>query len=53
LDDVAGIGFNVGNANKYLSRYISKEGEKLNDSKDLLKAIHYLMFEYQRRLECE
>ena len=39
-----GIGFSVGNIQKYLSRYIATGGQKTKNKKDLLKAIHYLFF---------
>jgi len=48
LGEETGLGFNVGNATKYLSRYINKEGEKSRNKKDLFKAIHYLLFEIKR-----
>ena len=48
LNDITGIGFNIGNANKYLSRYISNKGEKIKNSNDLLKALHYILFEHSR-----
>ena len=43
-----GLGFNIGNATKYLSRYINKDGEKSRNRKDLIKAIHYILFELKR-----
>ena len=49
LGESMGMGFNIGNATKYLSRYISKVGEKLYDPKDLIKAVHYILLELKRR----
>ena len=45
-----GSGFNVGCATKYLKRYMSEGKEKSYNPKDLLKAIHFLLFEYDARL---
>lgn len=45
-----GSGFNVGCSLKYLKRYMSVEKGKSYDPKDLLKAIHFLMFEYDARI---
>tara|TARA_R100001244_G_scaffold127773_2_gene98546 strand:- start:385 stop:1377 length:993 start_codon:yes stop_codon:yes gene_type:complete len=44
-----GMGFNIGNAAKYLSRYISNSGKKLYNERDLLKSIHYILLEMKRR----
>lgn len=44
-----GKGFNMGNALKYISRYCTEDFEKSNNEKDLLKAIHYILFELTRR----
>lgn len=41
--------FTVGNAAKYISRYLAPSGEKRDNPRDLLKAIHYLLFELRRR----
>jgi hypothetical protein len=43
-----GKGFNMGNACKYISRYLSEGYEKSSDVEDLMKAIHYLFLEYAR-----
>jgi len=48
LSDNMGLGFNIGNAIKYLSRYSNEKGEKARDRKDLLKAAHYIIFEMKR-----
>jgi hypothetical protein len=45
-----GSGFNIGNAAKYLKRYMTEGKDKSYDPKDLLKAIHYLLFEYDARI---
>ena len=39
---------NIHCALKYLQRFLSEGFEKSNNPTDLLKAIHYLIFEYQR-----
>jgi hypothetical protein len=44
-----GTGFNIGNASKYLSRYMTKGFDKSENPRDLDKAIHYCMFELARR----
>lgn len=44
-----GKGFNVGNAFKYISRYLTEGYDKSNNPQDLMKAIHYLLFELRRR----
>ena len=38
--------YNIGNACKYISRYDTKGFDKSEQPADLLKAIHYLLFEY-------
>lgn len=43
-----GLGFNVGNAAKYLKRYMTDGFEKSRNPEDLSKAIHYLLFEIAR-----
>ena len=48
LGPETGLGFNIGNATKYLSRYINKKGNKSRNRQDLIKAIHYILFEMQR-----
>lgn len=37
--------WNLGNCYKYLNRYLSSDGEKKGDIKDLLKVCHYSWFE--------
>lgn len=44
-----GMGFNIGNSIKYLSRYVSNSGLKRYNEEDLLKSIHYILFEIKRR----
>lgn len=44
-----GKGFNTGNAAKYLSRYITTGFEKSEKPIDLIKIIHYSLFEYIRK----
>lgn len=44
-----GKGFNIGNAVKYLSRYLTTGFEKSENPKDLQKAIHYCLFELTRK----
>jgi hypothetical protein len=46
--DIHGKSFNMGNALKYMTRYMSVEGEKINNSSDLLKIAHYCLLEYAR-----
>ena len=48
LGPKTGLGFNIGNATKYLSRYINKSGNKSRNRLDLIKAIHYILFEMKR-----
>ena len=48
LGPETGLGFNIGNATKYLSRYINKSGNKSRNRLDLIKAIHYILFEMKR-----
>ena len=48
LGPKTGLGFNIGNAVKYLSRYINENGEKSRNRLDLIKAIHYILFEMKR-----
>lgn len=45
-----GSGFNVGCSLKYLKRYMTDGKDKSYNPKDLLKAIHFLMFEYDARI---
>lgn len=35
---------------KYISRYLAQNGDKKFNPKDLLKACHYLLMEYERRI---
>lgn len=46
--DVHGKSFNMGNALKYMTRYMAFEGEKINNQQDLLKIAHYCLLEYTR-----
>ena len=48
LGPKTGLGFNIGNAAKYLSRYSNEDGEKSRNRNDLIKAIHYILFEMKR-----
>lgn len=45
-----GKGFNMGNAAKYISRYITTGFTKSEMPDDLKKAMHYCMFEYTRKI---
>lgn len=47
--ETLGQGFNTGNAVKYIARYNTEGFEKSYNPKDLMKAIHYLLFELTRR----
>lgn len=42
--------FTLFTAKKYLTRYLAQEGEKNGDPVDLLKACHFILFEYQNKL---
>ncbi len=42
-------GFNVGNAASYLKRYLTEGFDKSYQTEDLLKAIHFLLFELESR----
>lgn len=44
-----GLGYNVGSASAYLKRYMTKGFTKSYNPEDLIKAIHYLLFEIDRR----
>jgi hypothetical protein len=44
-----GKGFNAGTAAKYLSRYITTGFSKSENPSDLIKAIHYSLFEFIRK----
>ena len=44
---------NLHSAGKYMQRYSTTGFAKSDNIADLLKAIHYLMFEYQRRTTSE
>ena len=48
LGPKTGLGVNIGNAVKYLSRYVNESGEKSRNRLDLIKAIHYILFEMKR-----
>jgi hypothetical protein len=43
-----GRGYNIGNASKYLKRYLTDGYEKSANPSDLLKATHYILFEICR-----
>ena len=43
-----GKSINVFNAIKYLSRYITTGHDKSDNRKDVIKAVHYLLFELAR-----
>lgn len=45
-----GKGFNMGNAAKYIARYITTGFSKSEMPDDLKKAIHYCLFEYTRKV---
>lgn len=49
--DIHGKSFNIGNATKYLTRYMASEGEKKSNPQDLLKIAHYCLIEYARNKE--
>lgn len=42
--------FTLLTANKYLIRYLAKQGEKVGNTRDLMKAIHFILFEIQNTL---
>lgn len=42
------VGYNIGNAAKYLQRYASEGYEKSGQKKDLMKAAHYILMELNR-----
>ena len=44
-----GKGFNMGNAAKYISRYLTTGFQKSEMTADLRKAIHYCLFELTRK----
>jgi hypothetical protein len=44
-----GKGFNMGNAAKYIARYITTGFSKSEMPDDLKKSIHYCLFEYVRK----
>jgi hypothetical protein len=48
MNDEHGKSINIFNAFKYLSRYITSGYEKSDNRKDVIKAIHYLLFELAR-----
>ena len=43
-----GKGFNIGNASKYLKRYLTNGFEKSSNPDDLYKAAHYILLEISR-----
>ena len=48
MNDEHGKSINIFNAFKYLSRYITSGYEKSDNRKDVIKAVHYLLFELAR-----
>lgn len=42
-------GFNIGNASSYLKRYLTEGFDKSYQPEDLLKAIHFILFEIESR----
>ena len=42
--------FTLLTANKYLARYLATAGEKQAQTEDLLKALHFILFELQARI---
>lgn len=48
MSDAHGKSINIFNAVKYLSRYLSEGFEKSNNRQDVIKAVHYLLFELAR-----
>jgi hypothetical protein len=48
LSDAHGKSINIFNAVKYLSRYLTEGYEKSNNRQDVMKAVHYLLFELVR-----
>jgi hypothetical protein len=48
--DNLGKGFNMGNAAKYISRYLTTGFQKSEMPADLMKAIHYCLFELTRKV---
>jgi len=43
-----GKGYNIGNASKYLKRYLTDGYPKSSNPQDLMKAMHYIIFEITR-----
>jgi hypothetical protein len=48
--ETLGKGFNTGNAAKYISRYSTTGFQKSEMPADLMKAIHYCLFELTRKV---
>ena len=48
MSDNHGKSINIFNAYKYLARYMTSGYEKSDNRKDVIKAIHYLLFELAR-----
>lgn len=48
--DKHGKSINIFNSMKYLSRYLNDGVDKSNNPNDLLKAVHYIIFELSRRI---
>lgn len=43
--------FTLLTAQKYLARYLATSGEKTGNIEDLAKAVHFIMFEIENKLE--
>ena len=51
MSDAHGKSINTFSASKYINRYMTEGFEKSDDRKDIVKAIHYLLFELARTAE--
>lgn len=49
FSEAHGKSYNIATATAYIARYIATDGAKAANTEDLLKAIHFLLFEIQRR----
>lgn len=45
--------FTLLTAHKYIARYLATKGEKLGNQEDLMKAVHFILFEIQNRIDNE
>lgn len=45
--------FTLLTANKYMARYLANAGEKRAQIEDLAKAVHFILFEIQNRLDAQ